>query len=441
MKNNWYKWLIDMRWIAACGVIMATIFASSIFSINLQQKPLFLIGVLLLLSNLAYLFVYKHLTQQLKDFNEGNLRILVLVEIIIDLVLLTFILHFSGGVENPFIIYYVFHLMIASIILPRIVSYGIASFTMILVGLMAWGEHFGWFQHYPLDGFITHRFYDNLKYLAGTGMIFISTSYVVVYMTGVVSARLRYKEQAYRQANLELLEKDKIKNEYVLRITHDIKGHLAAIKNCLDATLVNIPEEKKEEFVKRAHSRTEKLIVFIKDLLRITQLRLSDSMVIEEFSFSELVNDVVDIHKEKISAKKLSVQLEIEDMKISADRLSILEVMDNLLSNGIKYTTENGIIRITASQQGKDKLNIEFADTGMGIPKREVSHIFEEFYVASNNKHAGTENSGMGLAIVQKIIKRHRGTIHVRSEISRGTTFTIHLPRNINQKSNKTDND
>lgn len=418
-----------MRWIAGCGVIIATLLASRIFSISLQQRPILLLSALLLVSNMLYLYAYKQFTREFEEYNERNLRILVLVEIIIDLLLLTFILHYSGGVENPFIIYYVFHLMIASIILPRIISYGIASFTMILVGLMAWGEYFGWLQHYPLDGFITHRFYDNLRYLAGTGVIFISTSYVVVYMTGVISSQLRHKEEAYRQANLDLLEKDKIKNEYVFRITHDIKGHLAAIKNTLDATMIKIPVKKKKEFVLRAYTRTEKLIVFIQDLLRITQLRLNDSIMIEEFSLSEVINEIVDMYKEKIAEKNLTIQLDINETKIFADKLSIKEVIDNLLSNSIKYTPDRGIIRIKTSRYMRGKINIEFSDTGMGIPKSEVAHIFDEFYVASNIKQKGIHSSGMGLAIVQNIIKSHKGTIHVKSVEDRGTTFSIRLPR------------
>lgn len=426
-----------MRWIAGCGVIIATLLTSRVFSISLQQKPILLLSALLLFSNLLYLYAYKRLTRELEEYNERNLRMWVLVEIIVDLLLLTLILHYSGGVENPFIIYYVFHLMIASIILPRIISYGIASFTMILVGLMAWGEYFGWFQHYPLDGFITLRFYDNLRYLAGTGVIFISTSYVVVYMTGVVSAQLRHKEEAYRQANLDLLEKDKIKNEYVFRITHDIKGHLAAIKNTLDATMIKIPVKKKEEFVIRAYTRTEKLIVFIQDLLRITQLRLNDSIVIEEFSLSEVINEIVDMYKEKIAEKNLTIQLEINETKIFADKLSIKEVIDNLLSNSIKYTHDRGVIRIKTSRHTRGKINIEFSDTGMGIPKSEVAHIFDEFYVASNIKKEGIFSSGMGLAIVQNIVKNHKGTIQVKSEENRGTTFTIRLPRIANPNTTK----
>ncbi len=428
MKTNWYKWLIDMRWIAACGVMIATLIASRIFSISLQQKQLFLIGGLLLLSNIIYLLIYRYLTRQRAGYSERNLRILVLIQIVFDLVLLTFLLHYSGGVENPFIIYYVFHLMIASILLPRIISFGIATVTMMLVGIMASGEYIGWFQHYYLEGFIDFGFFDNLKYLTGTGIIFISTSYVVVYLTSTVSAKLRYKEKAYRQANQNLREKDNIKNEYVFRITHDIKGHIAAVKNCLDATFIDIPEDKKQEFIKRAYARTEKLIVFIKDLLRITQLRLRDNMMKEDFSLSALIHEIVGIHREDLDSKKISVQSDIQVEELYADRFSIAEVFDNLLTNSIKYISDEGTIMIKVVYNHANQSIIEFSDTGMGIPQKDLSNIFDEFYIASNNRGTGTDNTGMGLAIVKKIVRSHKGSIQVKSKEGEGTTFTILLP-------------
>jgi len=423
-----------MRWIAACGVMIATLFSSHVFSVQLEVEKLFLIGALLLLSNIVYLYFYKRFTRQLEGYYEKNMRILVLAQIIVDLVLLTFLLHYAGGVENPFIIYYVFHLMVASIILPRIYSYAVATFMMMLVGIMAGGEYLGWFRHYSLEGFITFDYYNNLKYLAGTGLIFISTSYVVVYLTGTVSSKLRKKELAYRQANQELLEKDKIKNEYVFRITHDIKGHIAAIKNCLDATFADIPKDKKDEFISRAYARTERLIVFIQDLLRITQLRLRDTMIKESFSLTELISEIVEIHRDNLSKKNIHVHLDIKTGNIFADRISMAEVFDNLLSNSIKYMNGDGDISIIALKKGSDKIHVEFSDTGMGIPQKDLPNIFEEFYIASNNQGSATGNTGMGLAIVRKIIKNHNGSIQVNSKEGAGTTFLIRLPGNTNPK-------
>jgi two-component system phosphate regulon sensor histidine kinase PhoR len=160
-------------------------------------------------------------------------------------------------------------------------------------------------------------------------------------------------------------------------------------------------------------------------------------MMMEKFSISDVIYEVIDIHKEEINRKNLSIKLEIKEERIYADKLSIHEVLDNLLSNSIKYTPEGGTISIRTLQYNSEKLTIEFSDTGIGIPKKEVSNIFDEFYIASNIKRAGTDNSGMGLAIVRKIIKSHRGTIYVKSEEGIGTTFTIRLPGVNKGKPNK----
>jgi signal transduction histidine kinase len=122
------------------------------------------------------------------------------------------------------------------------------------------------------------------------------------------------------------------------------------------------------------------------------------------------------------------MQLDLQVDDLFADRISIGEVIDNLLTNSIKYTSEEGSIGIKTSRDNPDKLTLEFSDTGMGIPQKELQYIFDEFYIATNNKGAGTGNTGMGLAIVQNIVKSHKGSIHVRSNEGEGTVFTIRLP-------------
>ena len=151
-------------------------------------------------------------------------------------------------------------------------------------------------------------------------------------------------------------------------------------------------------------------------------------MMKENFSLSELIHEIVDIQRENLENKDISIQLDLQVENLYADRLSIAEVFDNLLSNSIKYIPEKGTVRIKTIHNNSNKLNIEFSDTGIGIPQKDLSNIFDEFYIASNNKGGGTENTGMGLAIVRKIIKSHKGTIQVKSSEGKGTTFSIRLP-------------
>lgn len=429
MKNNRYQWLINLRWFAATGIILATFVSTELFHISLKEKQLYIVAFLLLLSNFIYFLIDRKTRDAVGNKYHSAYQRLIVAQILGDLVLLTILLHYSGGVENPFIIYYVFHLMLASILLSRLMSYFVASFTMLLVGLMAIGEFLGWFPHHPLTGFLTNGYYNNKNYLLGTGFVFVTTSYVVVYITSKVSAALRDKEQAYRQANLELLEKDKIKDEYVFRITHDIKGHLAAIQGCLE--VMKISATKKEEFLKRAFNRTEKLLSFIEELLIITKHRLSKDIVRETFSLKKEVEERINDFSELIREKNLNVQSDLEAETLFADRISISEVLQNLISNSIKYTPDGGEIMIRSTVPKSKWIRLEVSDNGIGIPEDEIPDIFNEFFRANNTKNDDRENkgSGLGLAIVREIVRNHSGEIKVKSKLGVGTKLTIDLPQ------------
>ncbi len=431
MKNNRYNWLINLRWFAATGIILATFISTNFFHISLKEKQLYIVAFLLLLSNFIYFIFDRKARSRIGNSNHSANQRLIVAQILGDLILLTILLHYSGGVENPFIIYYVFHLMLASILLSRIMSYFVASFTMLLVGLMAIGEFMGWFPHYSLTGFLTNGYYNNQKYLLGTGFVFVTTSYVVVYITSKVSSQLREKEQAYRQANIELLEKDKIKDEYVFRITHDIKGHLAAIQGCLEAVTMKISPKEKEEFINRAFKRTGKLLIFIEELLKITQHRLSNDLVRESFSLKSIIDERVHDFKDQIEEKNLSIHFDLEIDTLFADKLSISEVVENLFSNSIKYTQEGGEIQIHTLTPKSMWFRLELTDNGIGIPQDDIPNIFNEFFRAGNIKKADREDrsSGLGLAIVREIVKNHSGKIQVESELNKGTKFIIDLPQ------------
>lgn len=427
MKRTRNKWLIDLRWIAACGILLATYISDSLLHIPLQLKPLFSIAGVLLILNMFFLYLYNKIVKH-QSIKAMSIEQLVIIQIITDLILLSFLLHYSGGVENPFIIYYIFHLMLASILLPRKTSYLLASFAILLVAILAFGEFRGWFRHYELKGFINIGFYNNIVYLTGTGFVFITTSYVVVYMTSTVSAILRVREHAYREANRELLNKDIIKDEYVFRITHDIKGHLGAIRNCLDVSLSDLPTEQKQDFVSRAYARTDKLIGFVQELLRITQLRLGNEMVFTEFSLKEEILELIGVYRNDAEQKGIRISTHLEIDHIVAGKLSIREVIENLITNAIKYTESGGKIEISGKKLPDGKIQIEVADTGIGIPKEESKKIFREFYRASNNTDGYTDGSGMGLAIVRIIVKNHKGSITVKSRKNKGSRFRLELP-------------
>ena len=245
---------------------------------------------------------------------------------------------------------------------------------------------------------------------------------------------LKKQEKALREANIQLREKDRIKDEYVSRVTHDIKGHLAAIQSCLyigaDESAGPLAE-KQSNFLGRALNRTTQLSVFVKELLELTQMRLSGRLQMESFSLPDSISKALAAITTKANDKSIAVSSNIEPSvgQIVGNEFSINEMLTNLLFNAIKYTPENKTVHLEA-RSGDDCVQIDICDTGIGIPEDELGEIFEEFFRASNAKKSEKDGTGLGLSIVKQIIERHRGTITAQSQQGQGTTFSVILPTN-----------
>ena len=243
---------------------------------------------------------------------------------------------------------------------------------------------------------------------------------------------LQKQEKALRKANTELEEKDRIKDEYVSRVTHDIKGHLAAIQSCL---YIGIDESsgtlsaKQSDFLGRAFNRTLQLTEFVKELLNLTQMRLSGKQKMTAFSLPDCISKALETVERKAQDKSIEVSSEIDSAigQITADEFSINEMITNMLFNAIKYTPENKTVRIEA-KKCEDHVQIDISDTGIGIPEDEIPNVFDEFFRASNAVKREKDGTGLGLSIVKQIAERHGGKISVQSQLDKGTTFTVLLP-------------
>lgn len=412
---------------------MATFFAHNIMGISVQDVPLYCIAAALVLENIISLLLLKRIVVTNASIVFTSIKKVIHFQISADLVALTILLHYSGGIENPIIIYFVFHMIIASILLSVRESYLQATFAVLLLGLLALLEYTGVVHHHCLEGFVTCNMYCGGFYTIGTVFVFATTLYLVVYMTSSISTQLRRQEEAYRQANIELQQKDHIKDEYVFRVTHDIKGHLAAVQSCLDVVanqFVGSLNERQADFINRAHDRTKKLTSFVRALLRLTQIRLSDQLEMNVFSLRNTVHDAVAAVKTKAEGKSVTLSCDIEPSvdKIFGNQCSIEEMVTNLLLNAIKYTPANGTVDINARDHGYYVL-VEIADTGIGIPREELPKVFDEFYRATNARKVERDGTGLGLSIVKHIVERHGGQIGVKSRKNNGTKFWLTLPK------------
>ncbi|MFH1876100.1 MAG: HAMP domain-containing sensor histidine kinase [Candidatus Omnitrophota bacterium] len=434
-------WLVKLRWIAVAGVLLTILLTSRVFRFVLPFFSLFLLAFFLIICNLVYIVLLKRYSSVCKRFDPhlpdvwsfGIINGIANIQISFDLLILMALIHFSGGIENPFLFYSIFHMTIASILLSRWESFLQATLAVSFFSIMVVSEYSGVLPHYSLTGFMAVGQYKNLGYVGGISFVFVTTLYIAVYMATSIARRLRQRERLLRQANVLLNEKDRAKSEYVVRVSHDIKEDLAAIQSCLEPVEGGITGElnsRQKDLISRAVHRTQKLLFFVKALLEITRIRLSQEIKMDYFSFKEIVSEAVGQISSKAKAKNISVTAFVEPTidKIRGAKEYLQETITNLLANSVKYTPSEGRINIHVTDKGNSIL-MKIEDTGIGIPKDDMPKIFDEFYRASNAKEVERDGTGLGLSIAKQVIERHNGKIWVESKEGHGSAFYILLSK------------
>ena len=426
-------WLARLRWVAVVCVPVGTYVAGDVLGIALGQTALYTVATLLFVYNVVVRILLDHAVKTDEKVPPKTIRRIIHLQISADLILLTVLLHFSGGIENPLVFFFIFHMVIASILLSKRESYAQATFAILLFGFLVLLEHEQYISHYCLTGFVPHCLQDRTLYIVGTFSVFTTAVYVAVYMANYITARLKRAEHAYREANVMLQEKDRIKDEYVSRVTHDIKGHLATIQGCLAVVVDRMPgkfDDQEADLISRAYMRSIKLTNFVRALLRLTQMRMSNKLAMDDFSLAEALRNAVGTVEVKAEDKSITLNCDIEPSvkNIRGNQFSIEEMVANLLLNAIKYTPADGRVCIKARNRD-DSVQVEISDTGIGIPADEQDKVFDEFFRATNARRTERDGTGLGLSIVKYIVERHGGQISVESEEGRGTTFKLTLPK------------
>ena len=287
-------WLTRLRWVAILGVVATILTVPRFFGIPLAISPLFRVAALLAIYNglFAWLIPFLQSRQMYRA-----IKALANLQIFLDLTCLALLVHFSGGVENPFYFYFIFHIIIAGILLSRRETFILASYAvLIFLGIIV-GEQQGLLRHYGVLGTSAAFLHESSMYVLGVSFVFSSTLYIAAYLTTSISNRLQERERSLTRANEMLAEKDRIKSEYVLRVTHDLKEDLAAIHTCIEPVQKGFTGSLNEEqtnLLSRAKVRSKQLIVYVDALLEITKLKLTEKVEMHSFSVADLIREISD---------------------------------------------------------------------------------------------------------------------------------------------------
>ncbi len=233
----------------------------------------------------------------------------------------------------------------------------------------------------------------------------------------------------------QLKRVDQIRRDFVANVSHELRTPLSILRGYIE-TLLDNPKTSREELARilqimERHSK--RLGLLVDDLLSLAQLESSSaSLEIGEVQLSELFESVLRDWKERLAGKhlRLIVDLPPDMPPIRADETRLQEVLYNLLENAVKYSRENGEIRLQAARRGPE-IVISVGDNGIGISKDDLPRIFERFYRADKARSRELGGTGLGLAIVKHIAQLHGGRVEAESEPGRGTTVRVFLPTNM----------
>ncbi|MDA1644106.1 MULTISPECIES: envelope stress sensor histidine kinase HitS [unclassified Bacillus cereus group] len=224
----------------------------------------------------------------------------------------------------------------------------------------------------------------------------------------------------------ELNAMEKMRQEFVSNVSHEIQSPLTSIKGFARALQDNnLSEEKREHYLTIIEMETTRLSKLSQNLLKLTLLE-SEEYTPERVTYrlDQQLKQIV-LNSEPLWAEKeIELDLDLEKVHITADQESMSQVWINLIHNSIKFTPSSGTISIKLKEY-ETLVEVRIRDTGIGISEEQKQHIFERFYKADSSRNRAYGGSGLGLAIVKKVLDLHQGGIKVESEEGNGTEFIV----------------
>lgn len=443
---------VNLRWLVIFGIVVATLVASRIFQITFPTTPVYVTCAVIALYNL---FLFRQ-AQRLKAEKAGEVirkaQTYGNIQILLDLVALTVLLHFSGGIENPFIFFYLVHTTAAGILLPKRRAYELATLAILLCALLLFLEYSGVIPHVNLGGFVLPTRYQELSRVLGILLALAALVYTSTYVTTVVSGELRRRQREVVKLRDQLLERRtkeleetssevvKLQEErrrfarFLGVVAHDLQSPLVATQSILSYILEGYTGEITEgqrDLLKRGTRRIDGLLTLITDLLDIPRIETGQiTREMREISLNEVIKGAVEGLDSLAKQKGIAVKLELppSPTTVFGSSRRLQQVVTNLVSNAINYTNEGMVlIRLT---DGEKEVRVEVMDTGIGISPEDLPHLFGDFFRGGNVLE--WKGTGLGLSISKRIIEAHGGRIWAESpcpETNKGSRFSFTLPK------------
>ena len=424
-------WLINLRWISIIALLFCVPVADIMFGFRIGFTEITNIAVILTLVNILFFFVARHFPFR----NEYQELAFLELQIIVDLVIISLVIHFSGGIGNPFYFLYLVQVILSGIIFPgKFLPYFNAIIAALLLTVWTVLEHLFMVDRYLL------REEPSAALIITSLLAFYITNFAGIYIINNFMNGYRSLKKIIDQKNVQLEKAIKDRSRTFRFAAHELKSPMIAIQSTLDVVKSLFSSDLRpevKEMVFKAERRSSQVIEMIKELISVTQYNLGmEKPVFEKVDFDKWLYSIVDHHRAYADNKNIALiynHLPVT-YNINIDTNGYEKVVSNLVNNALRYTLTGGkvIIEPFASDQS---YGLTVKDTGIGILKDDLEKIFEEFYRSKIARETEQIGTGLGLNLVKEIVHHYKGEISVKSEIGKGSEFKVEFLLEDNQNS------
>ena len=387
---------------------------------------------ILVIANIGFL---KHIAVIKKSGSYDTIMVNIWIQVVVDLIILTAVIHYSGSIETLMPFAYLFHIVLACIYFSGRQSFIVTTLVCIFYFMCLGAEKYGLIQQAGLftDSALRSQYEQKPELAVYTVISSIGIWLIVWYLVSHLSKMVRERDYELAETNrrLELVQEEKTR--HMLRTTHELKAPFAAIDANIQLLFkghCGVLSDKALEVMERIFTRSRRLGNEIQEMLQlsnletvdVTHLNREDVDLLEIFDWCKL--------QVKILSEKKGIMLEedLQPVVVTSNKDQMKMLFGNLLTNAVTYSHQHGHVFIQCRNSLKEGPLVVIEDHGIGISEEKISKIFNEYYRTDEAVLHNKNSSGLGLAIVKHVAMTNHIHIRVESSPGKGTKFILRFP-------------
>ena len=427
-------WFCQLRWVVA-GILASFGLLELLFRVAMESslhiRPDWPLGTAGLLVAINAVFHAHARALKRSENTQRAVNVSLWGQIVLDLLVLTVVVHFVGSTETYVPFAYLFHIVLACIFFPRRQSLMVMLLATVLYTGCVFGELAGVIPHSSVLP-ETFRLADTSwsSHLAVVHLLTAVTIWLAVwYLAARLSQMVRQRDSDLADANARLLAAQSERARHMLTTTHQLKAPFAAIhanaQLLLRGRCGKLPDEA-VAVVQRISARCARLTGEIQDMLQLANLSSTGQPhpIPQDVDLADLLRDCVRQAEGVARQRAITIRSDLQPAVVVGVEDHLRMLFQNLLSNAVAYCYSGGKVQVTCAPTAGG-LMVTIGDDGIGVPAEKLPRIFEEYYRTNEAIRHNKASSGLGLAIVREVANRHGIKLRVESTLGAGTTFKL----------------